>query len=450
MNSSDDEKIKIEVLAGSNIQTGEGLIRSIVKNPSAHKYVIQGKGARWEFDDEAVLQKHILILGAIGSGKSNSLYHIISEIRKGMSSDDVMVVFDTKGDYLKEFYADGDFVIGIDRTGPYSYVNWNLFEDIRIEEEGLRVLAADEILSTLFRPSMEKSTNPFFPKAARDVVLALVTAILEDVEEPSNADLKRAVFGSREEVITRLKSKKDWSWVLSYIPEGSQGSGVFGEIYANMRPLLQEPFDQAGTFSIRKFVRERGGKALFFEYSLNTSMILKPLFSTLYDLAIKEVLSSKAPKGRTFFVIDEFSLLPYLQYIENGINFGRDRGARFVIAAQNMNQIVDIYGQSREKSIVSGVGTLISFVLYDKLSREMVSDRYGQNLKNVLVMSRRREEGYRGQVMVSNVVEDHDISTLGLGESLVLPPVPPPFRFSWEKYIPKKPDTTIKAGDMRR
>jgi len=46
MNSSDDEKIKIEVLAGSNIQTGEGLIRSIVKNPSAHKYVIPRKGRK--------------------------------------------------------------------------------------------------------------------------------------------------------------------------------------------------------------------------------------------------------------------------------------------------------------------------------------------------------------------------------------------------------------------
>jgi len=449
LDGSDD--VKIDVIAGTEIQKGEGLIRSIVRDPSAHKYVIQGtKGARWEFDDEAVLQKHILILGAIGSGKSNSLYHIISEIRESMSSDDVMVVFDTKGDYLKEFYAAGDSVIGIDRTGPYSYVNWNLFEDIRIEEEGLRVLATDEILSTLFQPSVEKSNNPFFPKAAKDVVLALVTAILGDMEEPSNVDLKRAVFESREKVITRLKSKEDWSWVLSYIPEGPQGWGVFGEIYANMRPLLQEPFGQEGNFSIRKFVRERGGKALFFEYSLNTSMILKPLFSTLYDLAIKEVLSNKAPKGRTFFVIDEFSLLPYLQYIENGINFGRDRGARFVISAQNMNQIVDIYGESRGKSIVSGVGTLISFVLYDKLSREVVSDRYGQNLKNVLVMSRKREEGYKGQVMVSNVVEDRDISTLGLGESMVLPPVPPPFRFNWEKYIPKKPDTTIKAGDVRR
>jgi len=449
MNGSDI--VKIDVIAGSNIQIGEGIIRSIVSSPSAYKYVIQGaSGEKFEFDEEAILQKHILILGAIGSGKSNSLYHIISEIRKGMTSDDVMVLFDTKGDYLKEFYADGDSVIGIDRTGPYSYVNWNMFEDIKIEEEGLRVLAADEIISTFFQSSMEKSNNPFFPKAARDVVLAVVMAILEEVIEPSNLDLKRALFGSREELISKLKSKKDWSWVLSYIPENPQGSGVFGEIYTHMRPLLQEPFGQEGNFSIRKFVRGRGGKALFFEYSVNTSMVLKPLFSALYDLAIKETLSNKPLKGRTFFIIDEFSLLPYLQYIENGINFGRDRGARFVIAAQNMNQIIDIYGESRGKSIVSGVGTLISFVLYDKISREVVSGRYGQNLKNVLVMSRRREEGYRGQLMLSNVVEDRDISSLGVGESLILPPVPPPFRFKWEKYIPKKPNITIKAGNTCR
>jgi type IV secretory pathway TraG/TraD family ATPase VirD4 len=434
------EDVQIDVIAGPNIKEVVESVESTIRNPSSPKYIIQGeKGVRWEFDDEAVLQRHILILGAIGSGKTNALYQLISEIKKNLTQEDAMVVFDTKGDYMREFYAKGDSVIALDQSGPYSYVNWNIFEDIRIEEPQLRILAADEILSTLFQPSVERSNNPFFPKAARDVVLALVMQILEDSKNPSNADLKSAIFGGSDEIVTRLRSKKEWSWVLNYIPEGSQQAlGVYGEIYETMRPLLQESFGQVGNFSIRNFVRMRGGKTLFLEYSVNTSMILKPLFSTLYDLTIKEVLSNKAVKGRVFFIIDEFSLLPYLQYIENGINFGRDRGARFVIAAQNMNQIVDIYGESRGKSIVSGVGTLIAFALYDKLSRETVSGKYGQNLKNVLVMSRRREEGYKNQVMWSNVIEDRDFSMLQLGDSIICPPNPPPFRFKWAKYKLKR------------
>jgi type IV secretory pathway TraG/TraD family ATPase VirD4 len=444
------EDVRIDVIAGTEIRKVTGPVETTIRNPSTPKYIIQGEnGGRWEFDDEAVLQKHILILGAIGTGKSNCLYHLISEIKKNMTQDDAMVVFDTKGDYVKEFFADGDSVIALDRSGPYSYENWNIFEDVRIEETELRVLAADEILSTLFQPSVERSNNPFFPKAARDVVLALVMQILEDSKNSSNTDLKSAIFGTRQEISTRLGSKKDWSWVLNYLPEGSQASGVYGEIYETMRALLQESFGQGGGFSIRDFVRKRGGRTLFLEYSVNTSMILKPLFSTLYDLAIKEVLSNKASKGRTFFVIDEFSLLPYLQYIENGINFGRDRGARFVIAAQNMNQIVDIYKESRGKSIVSGIGTLITFALYDKLSRETVSGKYGQNLKNVLVMSRKREEGYKNQVMWSNVIEDRDVSTLQLGESLICPPIPPPFRFNFAKYGPKS-DNNVTHQDDRR
>jgi type IV secretory pathway TraG/TraD family ATPase VirD4 len=126
---------------------------------------------------------------------------------------------------------------------------------------------------------------------------------------------------------------------------GGQAAGIYGEIYETMRGDLQKPFGEKGTFSIRKFIREQSRKKLFFEYSVSNSMILKSLYSILYDSVIKEVLSKKKNNGKIFFIIDEFSLLPYLNHIENGINFGRDRGARFIIATQNMNQIADIYGE---------------------------------------------------------------------------------------------------------
>ncbi len=392
------ESFKYEVLSGGDVQRSLESRETITGKNKDGVYVISGDGGKyWKFDDESILQKHIFVLGAIGSGKTNFLYHLISQIEDHMGNNDKMVIFDTKGDFLK-FWSKEDIIISVDHSGPYNYENWNLFEDIKIEDPNLRSLAADEILTTLFQPAIEKSINPFFPKAARDLVLAFVNYILKNNPNPTNSDLRDLIFGSKKNILELLKSDPEYSWVLDYLPGsnqalGGQAAGVYGEIYETMRAVLQKPFGEKGTFSIRKFIREETRKKLFFEYSVSNSMILKSLYSILYDLAIKEVLSNKKNKGKTFFIIDEFSLLPYLHYIENGINFGRDRGARFIIATQNMNQIADIYGEYRGKSLTSGIGTFVSFAIYDKLSREIVSEKYGQNIKNFLIISKHQEEG---------------------------------------------------------
>ena len=60
---------------------------------------------------QELLSKHCLLLGCTGSGKTNFIYHLISQIKPKLSKDDVMIIFDTKGDYLKKFHADSDAVI---------------------------------------------------------------------------------------------------------------------------------------------------------------------------------------------------------------------------------------------------------------------------------------------------------------------------------------------------
>ncbi len=124
-------------------------------------------------------------------------YHLISQIEDHMDNNDKMVIFDTKGDFLK-FWSKEDSVISVDHSDPYNYENWNLFEDIKIEDKALRPLAADEILTTLFQPAIERSVNPFFPKAARDVVLTFVSYILKNNPNPSNLDLRDLIFVSKK------------------------------------------------------------------------------------------------------------------------------------------------------------------------------------------------------------------------------------------------------------
>ena len=57
---------------------------------------------------EQMLSRHMLLLGGIGTGKSNAFNFIIRNVRQKLSENDIAIIFDTKGDYYKEFYQPGD------------------------------------------------------------------------------------------------------------------------------------------------------------------------------------------------------------------------------------------------------------------------------------------------------------------------------------------------------
>jgi len=69
--------------------------------------------------DADIFSKHLCFIGGIGTGKSNAIFHVISQLRQSLGQDDVMILFDTKGDFHEKFYRPGDVV------------NANVVENIR-------------------------------------------------------------------------------------------------------------------------------------------------------------------------------------------------------------------------------------------------------------------------------------------------------------------------------
>lgn len=57
-----------------------------------------GKRAAFGLTDQ-ILSKHLLLVGGTGSGKTNLFYHIVKQLTKRMTKDDVMLIFDSKGDF---------------------------------------------------------------------------------------------------------------------------------------------------------------------------------------------------------------------------------------------------------------------------------------------------------------------------------------------------------------
>ena len=51
-----------------------------------------------------ILSKHVMLIGGTGCGKTNTFYHMVSSLKKQMTKDDVMIIFDSKDDFFQLFY----------------------------------------------------------------------------------------------------------------------------------------------------------------------------------------------------------------------------------------------------------------------------------------------------------------------------------------------------------
>ena len=171
---------------------------------------------------------------------------------------------------------------------------------------------------------------------------------------------------------------------------------------------------------------------MFVEYDISTADMFIPIYRTLFDLAIKEVLSRKSKQGNVYFVIDEFRLLPYLQFMDNAVNFGREKGLRMIVGLQSVEQLYSVYDEARAKNILSGFSTLISFRPNDYNTRAYVSERSGKNFTvtkhgtgNDKTLPYPRE-GFS--------VEDWELTTLKKGQAIVIDPESAPFIFQFPNF----------------
>lgn len=387
--------------------------------------------------DENLLSRHMMLLGGIGTGKTNTFNQLVLQLRSNMTQNDVMVIFDTKGDFYKTFYRPGDIVISNDETatGPNGADYWNIFNEIECDEHMEENIV--EIAKSLFHQKLEKTNQPFFPTAAKDLFSAILTHFSRNKDlEQNNAALRDFLDESPNQAIRDiLDQHKDLRAMKNYIfdDRSPQTQGVISELQQMSREIFLGNFKKKGTLSMRNIVRQKGGKIVFIEYDLGIGNMLSPIYSLLFDLAIKEALCRKKSEGNVYFITDEFSLIPNLQHVDDAVNFGRSLGVKFMIGIQNIDQVYENYGENRARSLLSGFLTSVCFRVNDPQSKEYIKEMFGQNLKKEIYMASVQGRGIVENVRESNVVEDWDISNLGLGQAIIGFPGKNPFRFQFKK-----------------
>ncbi len=422
---------KIEVFDGNSLSSQVVFYQT--ENP---RCAFLGEGNNIPIDAD-LLSKHMLFLGGIGTGKTNALNQIIAQTKMNMTENDVMVIFDTKGDFYKKFYKQGDIVISNDNTacGVDGEDYWNLFNEIETDEHMEENII--EISKALFSEKIEKTNQPFFPNAAKDIFSAIVTHFMRRPEVKKDNDMLRWVLDTiPPEGLRKLMScHEDFEAMESYIRDNNSGQtmGVLAELQQVSREIFLGNFKKEGTLSMRDLVRKKGGKTIFIEYDLGIGKMLSPIYTLLFDLAIKEALCRKKSEGNVYFIVDEFSLLPRLQHIEDAVNFGRSLGVKFIIGIQNVDQIYESYGEHRARSLLSGFSTTICFRVNDEKSKQFIKDLHGKNRKKEIYMASIQGRGLVENVRDASVVEDWDIVRLGVGEAIIGFPSKPPFIFKFKK-----------------
>lgn len=391
-----------------------------------------------------ILSRHIMLLGGIGTGKTNAFFQMISQIKEQLTQDDVMIIFDTKGDFYQEFYEKGDVVISNDHTavGPDGNPDyWNIFNEVASGEQ--QYASVMEIAKSLFKEACENTNQVFFPNAARDIFMSVMLHFLR-----YSRDVNDYKYLNNDSLVDFIKSKTssdlrdmlysypDMRAMTSYIAsdDSAQTQGVLSEMQQVIREIFVGNFAKEGTLGLRDLVRKKGGRKIFIEYDLSYGELLTPIYSLMFDMAIKEALGRSRSEGNVYFITDEFRLLPNLEHVDDAVNFGRSLGIKFMIGIQNVEQIYENYGEERAHSIMSGFLTSLNFRVNDPKSREYIKELYGKNRKIEVYTTNVQSKGMVEERRDAYVVEDWDVTNLKIGQAIVGLPEHEPFVFQFDLY----------------
>ena len=403
-----------------------------------------GKPSAFTLDSD-VLSKHTMLIGGTGCGKTTLFYHFVSQIKRNMTKDDVMIIFDSKGDFYSNFFnKTNDLVIGNSRQYSQNSEHWNIYKEILADgwEDRDFIINTQEVCKSFFEERTKNTTNAFFPNAARDLLAAIIIAFIrEGIKDPDikkeffyNSKLKDFLDLSDPQIIMDLLGDSpDANAVLSYISgDNAQSQGVLSEMYSIIREIFIGVFADRGAFSMREFVRNKGNKTLFIEYDLSIGSMLTPVYRLMFDLALKEALGRNKPQGNVYLICDEFKLLPHLRHIDDGVNFGRSLGVKVFAGVQSIEQLYEIYGQSRGRNIAAGFSSVYAFRSNDTATRDFISGLFGKNI--VLDKYQRLDNQIVEEKRSGQTVEDWDLNSLKIGEAVVGLPFSQPFRFYFDMY----------------
>lgn len=289
-------------------------------------------------------QRHLLVSGATGSGKSVTFKQIAFE---AMMRGDRAVIIDPNGDMLSKFYKEGDHILNPfdTRTEP-----WSFYNEIRSDYDYDRYTLS-------FIPRGSTSEIEEWRSYARILFAATARKIAMTGKRP----------GIRE--ISYWTNKADPDELKKFLA-GTNAETLFvgaDKALASARFVLSSIYPAhldmpEGPFSIRKWLEDKEGGNLYITWREDMTAKLRPLISAWVDVICTTVLSiPESNSYRLWLFIDELASLEKLPSLEAALTKGRKSGLRIVAGLQAVSQLESIYGKVDSQTLRSCFRSLIVF-----------------------------------------------------------------------------------------
>ncbi|MBR5800453.1 MAG: type IV secretion system DNA-binding domain-containing protein [Lachnospiraceae bacterium] len=384
---------------------------------------VNGERSMVTFTKE-MLMKGTALIGQTGSGKTYCAKKMVKELRKNLPSNYSMVIVQAKNDF-DECVREGDFIIEQGKNSKQS-VHWNLFKDILKDgyDDNMIELNTREFVAHLFADKKDQKEQ-FFVDGARELLYCVIVSYIRSSKTNLHARKKLTNKGLRDfflqysaEDYKELLEKSGEPGVLKMIlGEGDnlQGLGVYGELVTTVLTSLVDIFAMDGDFSIREFVDEKCGKALFINYDPAYKDSQVKIYSSIIKLVLKETLSQNGSRGNVILVCDELPTMGRTDIAE-AVNLGRAKGLISILGMQSIAQLYSIYGEYDGQKLLSGMCTKLYFRPNDVLTRQYMIEDFGKVVAEYMVLS---PGGTCGERRESMVLEDEDVIGMHTGDCFV-------------------------------
>lgn len=360
--------------------------------------VINNGKEAWVDDGE----NHSLIMGASGSGKSQSFMKPLIRIlgRHGES----MIVTDPKGELYEScgnlLKEKGYKIILVNFRDPDEGSAWNPFSyPYRIYKEG-NTDKANELLQDLASNILIDPNNkgePFWEQTASNFFTGLSLGLFDDATEDEI---------NINSINMMAETGEDRIGASTYIKEYFKNKGELSPAYIAAASCINAPNETRGgimstfrtktrifssqkalsemlsysDFDIRDIGKEK--TAVFLKihdekttYHALATIFVKQVYESL--IAVAQTCPNLRLPYRTNFILDEFANMPALKDVESMITASRSRNIRFSFVIQNFSQLNKVYGKEVAETIKGNCGNFVYLMSTELAALEEISKLLG-------------------------------------------------------------------------
>ena len=256
------------------LRYGRRLKGPILVSPRQFTWAVAGNGIGIATNDSKrplriprdAENKHFLIVGDTGSGKSSIIRQMLYQVD---ARGDSAIVYDPACEFVKQFYDEhrGDIVLNpLDARMPY----WNPSKELRRKAE------AKALAVSLYQP--EGVTNRFFVEAPQKIFAHLLTYL------PTPVELVQWMSDPAE-IDRRVKGTEYWMLIDPKAPQ--QRTGVLGSLNmsADSFRLLPKEDETTSIWTATKWAETRRGW-IFITSRPTMREALRPLISLWIDTLV--------------------------------------------------------------------------------------------------------------------------------------------------------------------